>query len=226
MKLSKQKCVVAAREAKRRLENPLTEAEEVEKTSDDAERLRKIQRTADRNSERLRVMAERRNAAGAEGLAAEASRKSACRKTHLVTTDEKAEKARLEAERRSVARVELLVAKAIRKSGRLKTNPLTADQKVEKTIANATRYRQSRLAVEQKAENVRIETERRNAKIKQAVVARAIEDRHRHRYATRSATVADSVVANASVSNKVLNVQQESDPVISSPRTARASREV
>jgi len=47
-----------------------------------------------------------------------------------------------------------------------------------------------------------------------------------HRYATRSPTVADSVVANASVSNTVFNVQQESDPVISSPRTARASRKV
>ncbi len=36
--------------------------------------------------------------------------------------------------------------------------------------------------------------------------------------------VADSVVANAS--NKVLNVQQESHPVILSSRTARASRYV
>jgi hypothetical protein len=45
-------------------------------------------------------------------------------------------------------------------------------------------------------------------------------------YATRSPKVADSVVVNASVLNKVLNVQPESDPVISSARTARASREV
>jgi hypothetical protein len=52
-----------------------------------------------------------------------------------------------------------------------------------------------------------------------------ILDKH-HRYAIRPATVADSVVANASVSNKVLNVQPKSDPVISSARTARASREV
>ena len=39
-------------------------------------------------------------------------------------------------------------------------------------------------------------------------------------------TVADSVVANASVSNNALNVQPWLDPVISSARTARALREV
>ena len=38
--------------------------------------------------------------------------------------------------------------------------------------------------------------------------------------------VADSVDANASVSNNVLNVQSQSDPVISFARTARDSREV
>ena len=75
MKLPKEKSAVAAREAKRRLENPLTRAQKAEKASDNAERLRKIRLTADRNSERLRVMAGRRNVAGAEGLAVEASRK-------------------------------------------------------------------------------------------------------------------------------------------------------
>ena len=71
---------------------------------------------------------------------------------------------------------------------------------------------------------VRIETERRNAKSSQAAYVRLLD--RRHRYATRSATVVDSVVANASVLNNVLNVQPKSDPVISSTRTARASREV
>jgi len=67
MKIPKEKSATAAREAKRRLENPLIEAHKAEKVAADAERLRKIQRTADRNSERLRV---RRSAAGTEGLAA------------------------------------------------------------------------------------------------------------------------------------------------------------
>ena len=61
--------------------------------------------------------------------------------------------------------------------------------------------------------DVRIETEKRNAESSQVAVVRLLDQRHR--YATRSATtVADSVVANASVSNKVLSVQPESDPVI------------
>ncbi len=58
MKLLKEKSNAAAREAKRRLENPLTEAQKVEKAAVNAERLRKIQGTADRNSGRLRAMAE------------------------------------------------------------------------------------------------------------------------------------------------------------------------
>jgi hypothetical protein len=65
MKLPNEKYAVAAREAKRRLENPLREAQKAEKAAVEAERLRKIQRTADRNSERLRVMAERRSVTGA-----------------------------------------------------------------------------------------------------------------------------------------------------------------
>ena len=105
-----------------------------------------------------------------------------------------------------------------------KTNPLTDEQKAEKAVANATRYRKPRLTVEQKAGNVRIETERWNAKSSQAVDVRLLDEIHR--YATRSATVADSVVANSSVSDKILNVQPKSDPVISSAHIVRASLEV
>ena len=36
---------------------------------------------------------------------------------------------------------------------------MTAEQKAKKAVADAVRYRRSRLTVEQKAENVRIETE-------------------------------------------------------------------
>ena len=61
MKLPKEKSAAAARHAKRRLENPLIEAQKAEKDEVDAERLRKIQRKADRNSDRLRAMAERRS---------------------------------------------------------------------------------------------------------------------------------------------------------------------
>ncbi len=70
MKLPNEKSVAAARHAKRRLENPLTEEQKVEKAAIEAERLRKIQRTVYRNSERLRAKAERRSDAGAKGLAA------------------------------------------------------------------------------------------------------------------------------------------------------------
>ncbi len=106
MKSPNEKSAAATREAKRRLENPLTEAQKAEKAAVEAERLRKIQRTAYRNSERLRAMAKRRSVAGAEGLATEASRKSARRKSHPLTVDEKAEKAKADAERRSVAGAE------------------------------------------------------------------------------------------------------------------------
>ena len=195
MKLPKERSAAAAREAKHRAENPLTEAQKAEKTEVDAERLRKIQRTADRNSERLRAMAERPSVAGAEGLAANASRNSTRRKLHPLTVDEKAEKARAEAERRSVAGVEFLAAEATRILARSKINPLTVEQKAKKAVADAVRNRQSRLTVEQKAEKVRIETERRNAESSQVAGVRLLDQRHR--YATRSATVADSVVANA-----------------------------
>ena len=117
----------------------------------------------------------------------------------------------------------LLAVEAIRKSSRRKTNPVTVEQKVKKAVANTTRYRKPRLVVKQKAENFRIVTEQRNAESAHIVAARLFDKRHR--YATRPATVVDSVVANASDSNNVLNVQPESNPVISSTRTARASRE-
>ena len=63
MKASKEKTAVAARDAKRRLGNPLIEAQK----ATEAERQRKIQRTADEKCERLRVMAERRCAARVKG---------------------------------------------------------------------------------------------------------------------------------------------------------------
>jgi hypothetical protein len=122
-----------------------------------------------------------------------------------LTVDDKSEKARVDAERRNVAGAEFLVVEATRLLARLKTNPLTVEQRAEKAVVYATRYRQTRLTVEQKAEKVRFETERRNAESEQAAVVRLLD--RRHHYATRSATVDDSVVANASVSNKVLNVQ-------------------
>jgi hypothetical protein len=200
----------------------VTKAQKVEKAAVEAERLRKIRRTADRNSERLRAMAERRSGAGAEGLATEASLKSTRRKLHPLTVEEKSEKARADAKRRSVAGGEFLAAEATRKSARSKIYPLTAEQKAKKAVADAIRNRQSRLIVDQKAGKVRIETERRNAESSQVAAVRLLDQRHR--YATRSVTVADSVVANALARNKVLNDQSEFDPVISSARIARASR--
>jgi hypothetical protein len=76
MKASKEKNAAAARHAKPRLENPLTEVQRAEKVVAEAERQRKIQRTADEKSERLRAMTERRCVAGMEGLAADATQKS------------------------------------------------------------------------------------------------------------------------------------------------------
>ena len=60
-------------------------------------------------------MAERRRAAGVEGLATEAFRISTRRKLHPLTVDEKVEKAKADAERRSVTGAEFLAAEAIRK---------------------------------------------------------------------------------------------------------------
>ena len=99
MKLPNEKTAVAAREAKCRLENLVTEAQKPQKAAVEAARKCKVQRTAYRNSERLRAMAARRSAAGVEGLATEASRLSIRRKSHPLTVDEKAEKVRVETER-------------------------------------------------------------------------------------------------------------------------------
>ncbi len=132
MKLPKEKSAAAARHAKRRLENPLTKAQKAENAAVEAERLRKIQQSVDGNSERLRAKTERRSAAGAEGLAAEATRKSTRRKSHPLTVDEKAEKARADAERRNFAGAEFLVANAIRKSAYRNINPSTVEQKAKK----------------------------------------------------------------------------------------------
>jgi len=52
----------AARETKRRLDNPLTDAEKAEKFMDEAERPRKIHWTEDEKSERANVEAESRSA--------------------------------------------------------------------------------------------------------------------------------------------------------------------
>ena len=60
MKVSKEKTAVAARKAKRRLENPLTKAQKAGKVVAEAERQQKIQRTADEKRERAIVEAERR----------------------------------------------------------------------------------------------------------------------------------------------------------------------
>jgi hypothetical protein len=156
MKLPKEKFAAAAREAKRRLENLVTEAQKVEKAAVEVERLRKIHRTADINSERLRAMAERRSGVGAEGLATEASRKSNRRKLHPLRVEEKAEKARADAERGSVTGGEFIAAKSTRKSARSKINPLTAEQKAKKAVTDAIRNRQSRLIVDQKAEKLEL----------------------------------------------------------------------
>ncbi len=110
MKLPKEKYAASARDAKRRLQNPLIEAQKAEKVAVNAERLRKIQWTADRNNERLRAMAETRSGAGAKGLAAKASRNSTRRKLHPLTSDEKVTKAKAEAEWRSVAEAKLSAA--------------------------------------------------------------------------------------------------------------------
>ena len=141
MKLPKEKSAATACEEIRRLENPLKEAQKFEKAAAEAHRLRKIQRTTDRNSERLRAMAERRSAAGFQEFVAEASRKSTRRKSNPLTVDEKAEKARVDLKGRNAASAEFLVDEAARLSTHRKTNPWTVEQKPEKVVANATCYR-------------------------------------------------------------------------------------
>ena len=56
MKLPGQKIAAVVDKVKRRLENPLTQAQKAnEKATVETERLRKIQRTADRNSKRRAI---------------------------------------------------------------------------------------------------------------------------------------------------------------------------
>jgi hypothetical protein len=55
MKASKEKTAVAARHAKRRFKNPLTEAQKAEKVATEAERQRNIYRTAKEKCERVRL---------------------------------------------------------------------------------------------------------------------------------------------------------------------------
>jgi hypothetical protein len=70
---------------------------------------------------------------------------------------------------------------------------------------------------EQNYEKARIETKRRKTKTSQVATIRLIDVRYCHPYATRSATVANRVVANALVLDRVLNVHTESySPLISS----------
>jgi hypothetical protein len=94
MKARKEKSVVATRETKRRLDNArqsasekCSEAEKAKKSVAEAERQRKIHRMADKKCERSRVEAERRCAAGVEGLTADATRKSFRRKCHPLTNE-------------------------------------------------------------------------------------------------------------------------------------------
>ena len=102
---SKEKTAVVARKAKRRLENSLIEVQKVEKVVVEAERQRKMQRTADEKCERLRVVAEGRCATGVEGLAIEVTRNSSRRKCYPLTNEQKSEKARVKARRRSVIKL-------------------------------------------------------------------------------------------------------------------------
>ncbi len=82
------------------------------------------------------------------------------------------------------------------------------------------------LLLSKKSEKARVEVERRFGESSEAATIRLIDKRHS--YATRFMIVADRVISNVLVLGRELDVvQQERDPpVISSTRTARASREV
>ncbi len=95
---------------------------------------------------------------------------------------ENAEKARADAERCIGVGAEFLAVEAARISAHRNINPLTVEQKAKKAVANATRFNNLGSLLSQKAEKVRIETERRNAESSQVVVVRLLD--HRHRYAT------------------------------------------
>jgi len=105
MKALKEKTADAARHAKRRLENPLTEAQKAGNVVAEAERQRTIRWPADEKCERLRAKAERRSITGVEELVAEAKQKSLRRKSPPQTTFKKVEKTRVEVERRSVIKL-------------------------------------------------------------------------------------------------------------------------
>jgi hypothetical protein len=87
MKVPKENIAVAARKAKRRIENPLAEAHTFDKDVTEAGRQRRIQRTANAKCERLRAKAERRSVTGVEWFAVDANRKSLSSKS-LPLTDE------------------------------------------------------------------------------------------------------------------------------------------
>jgi len=206
MKASKEKTITASRTTKRRLENPLTEAQKVKKVAAESERRRKIWRMADKKCDRLRAKAKRRCAAWVERLAAEVMRKSSRRKRHPPIDEEKSEKAGVEVERRSVIK-------------------LTVDQNFKKARVEATRRSSIKLTVEQKSKKARVEAKRRAGESSQAATIRLMDKRHS--YATRSTTVEDRAIPNVIVVGRELTiVQPESDLVISFARTARASREV
>ncbi len=119
----------------------MTEAQFLKKLVAKAGRQRKIQRTAGEKCERFRAKAERRCAAGVEGLAAKATRKSSRRKWHPLTYEQKYEKARVEVERRSAIK-------------------LVVEQKSEKARVEIVRRIAMKLTVEQKYEKARVDAER------------------------------------------------------------------
>ena len=91
MKVSKRKTAVAERKTKRCLENLLTEAQKSEKVAAEAERQRKIQRTAVEKSEKARVEAERRSVI-------------------KLTDEQKSEMTRLDAKRRRIVPLNLVLS--------------------------------------------------------------------------------------------------------------------
>ena len=144
MKASKETTAVATRKAKRRLENPLTEAQKAEKNVAEVERYRKVLRTADAKCEWARVEAERRCAAGVEWLVVEAMRKLSRRKWHALTYEQKSEKARVEVERRSGIK-------------------FTDEQNSEKARVEAERWRAIKFTIEQKSSKAKVKAERQRA---------------------------------------------------------------
>ena len=106
--------------------------QKAEKIAAEAERQRKIQRTADEKCERLRPMAKRRCAAGVEGLATKTNRHLSRRKGHPLTNEQKYKNTRVDDERRSAIK-------------------LTAQQKSQKARVQAERRSAIKLTNEQKS---------------------------------------------------------------------------